>query len=347
MAKKLFINGNKDCIPYSDKMECNYDSKDATLEIYIKFPMENMQDNAADFEAIAFSAWSIKSGLKITLKFDSVDWGGQFPLTNYLNRQNKTEEMSCYQHYMRFLYRACKMKSLYKNFSIHKDNASEVTLFENLFEQAKCDKNLCMTLPESQSEVKKENKLTENHLEKWFVIKTGDDNDTNPVVQKLKSDTNVGQLYDQFPCGLFYDKFPPEEENRIFNRGCFDLWGVDTNNNICLFELKKPSNKNLGIISELFFYSCIFKDFKDPNIEKSYTKLRGFDLFLSANNKVKAYFLVPIFHSFIEKHIDKIIDVMNQRNDDVEYGYVKFDVNDILNDNIFQNLHTEWNVFNN
>lgn len=345
MAKKLFINGNKDCIPYSDKMECNYDSKDITLEIYIKFPMENMQEDYANFEAIAFSVWSIAPNVKVVLKFDHSDWGDKFPLPNYIDSQNKKRVSSYYQHYMRFLYRAYKMRSLYKNFTIYKENVSEVDLFENLFKGAKSSNSLCITVPKSKSSVKDQDKITENHIEKWFVIKSRDENNTNTEVNKLKSQTNVGYLYDQFPCGLFYDVNTPSEEKRIFNTGYFDLWGIDENNDICLFELKKPGNTKLGIISELFFYSCLAKDFKDIGKPNDRKKVRGYNVFMNANKKIKAYFLVPEFHSFIDNHIDSIIKVMNKRADGVEYDYIKFNYENISKDDSMISIKKEWGNF--
>ena len=128
------------------------------------------------------------------------------------------------------------------------------------------------------------------------------------------------KLYDQFPCGLFYED--KNEQNRLFNRGAFDLWGVDNEGNICLFELKEEKNHSLGIISELFFYSCLIKDFKS--------------------------FLAPKLYSFIKDNLNAVLEKMNERNDGVIYDYIKFDQKKIVKPEktdveiFIKNLKEEW-----
>lgn len=332
---ELLIGG--EIIPYSTNIDCNYDDRNQRLEINIKHPDCNMQYDYADFEAIAFSAWSLFSDLNIVLKYNCLEWGHKFPLP-IEGKKVKSNIL----HYMRFLYRAYKMRSLYGKFTIHNENNKEVDTFARLYESALKNKKFCMTIPNKESSV---GDGLEARLEKWFVLKSYDKPEGNVVVNMLKQKTGATVLYDQFPCGLFYDSFPPDDAKRIFPRGAFDLWSITESKDLCLFELKKPTNVGLGIISELFFYSCVCKDFKEPSLEKGSTKIRGFDVFLSANNKIKAYFLIPQFHPFIEKHKDEIIKIMNQRNDDVKYDYIKFDIDNILEDNSFQNLDVEWNSF--
>lgn len=350
MAKNLKIMGSIEKLPISSYIEYTYLSDNATLELYIKYPYENMQNNKADFEAITFAVWSVNPDIKIVLKYKHWEWGNQIPPIydkKEMEREQKEEktEGNIY-HYMRFLYRAYKMKTLYGNFSIAPQNDSEVGLFGDLFENAKTSNNLYMTTSDSESSVKNsEDELTENNLEKWFVLKSHAVNGIHSEVQYLRKLTGVCELYDQFPCGLFYDANTPSEEKRIFNTGYFDLWGTDENNDICLFELKKPGNKGLGIISELFFYSCLAKDFKDIGKPNDKKKVRGYNVFLNANKKIKAYFLVPEFHSFIDGHIDSIINVMNKRTDGVEYGYIKFNYENISKDDSMINIKREWENF--
>ena len=77
-----------------------------------------------------------------------------------------------------------------------------------------------------------------------------------------------------------------------------------------MYELKEDKNKHLGIISELFFYSCLMSDFKKIAPDKG-TDQRGFSKFLQANNKIKAFFLAPSFHSFIDgPNLDNILTVI-------------------------------------
>ena len=43
------------------------------------------------------------------------------------------------------------------------------------------------------------------------------------------------------------------------------------------------------------------------------------------SSRIKAYFLVPKFHSFIERNLDGILLAMNARKDNVTYDAIKFD----------------------
>jgi hypothetical protein len=61
------------------------------------------------------------------------------------------------------------------------------------------------------------------------------------------------KLYNQLPRGLFERSVC--NDNRVFPTGFFDLWGVDQNNDLWLFELKGKDNQAAGILSELFFYA--------------------------------------------------------------------------------------------
>lgn len=115
------------------------------------------------------------------------------------------------------------------------------------------------------------------------------------------------------------------------------IYGVnEEDKQLFLFELKDKKNKSLGIISELFFYSCVINDLtrvkgkleaKGKMKGKSY---RGYHKFPSEEWEVCAYFLAPEFYSFMNKEedLEKIIREMNQRGDNVHYGAIRFDRED-------------------
>ena len=347
----LKITGSDEKLPISSKIEYAYTNDGTTLELYVKKPFENMQTDEADFEAISFAVWSVNPDIKVVLKYNCLEWGNKFPLPTYIDNSNQKRVKANIQHYMRFLYRAHKMKTLYANFSVNPQNDKEVSLFGSLLYDAETCNNLCMTVPEKKSEVKakaeSETKLKENHLEKWFVLKSHNENDIHSEVQRLRNETGVHKLYDQFPCGLFYDGVKQSEEKRLFNTGYFDLWGFNENRDFCLFELKALNNKKLGIISELFFYSCFAHDFKCLAKSNDRKRVRGYNVLARAikDAKIKAYFLVPDLHSFIDSHIDDIIKVMNKRTDGVEYSYIKFNYDNIAKDDSMINLENEWKNF--
>ena len=76
--------------------------------------------------------------------------------------------------------------------------------------------------------------------------------------------------------------------------------------------------------------------------------IRGFDSFIKARDGfLHAYFLVPEFHPFMERHLDEILNAMNKSKDKkIIYGYIKFDQQKLMggkDDETFINiLEKEW-----
>ena len=349
-------------LQYSSKICCvpevlTKDTKELKINIgsygSVPFATTNVQKDYADFESIIFVVWGILPECRIVLKFDELEWSKSFPIdykvfeksvSKELNKKSINTEI---QHYMRFLYRIMNLKRSYNLFDVDESNKEELATFERIFSKASTEKKFKITHPETDSDIKITKSITENHLEKWFVLNTNKGDITHVIPEFSKVGSIV--LYDQFPCGLFYETV--NEKNRILNRGAFDLWGINDNEEICLFELKKKGNTGLGIISELFLYSCLIKDFKQfsisDNIGLEYK--RGFDSFLKAkSDRIHAYFLVPKIHPFIKKHLDKIIEAMNNNRDKgIIYGCVEFDQTSVLNgkdeEEFIKSLNLEWN----
>ena len=341
-------------LDYSSAIDLNL--KGNTLEIKINNPDANMQTDFADFEAIAFCARSSNANLKIVLNYDALCWDGNdwgknpidFTKVNRIGQGNNGVEAK-YCHYARFLYRAWKMNTLYEWFEIGSVNGKEVSKFGDLYETALNDNKLFFNDPSKDSGIKDGTEITENHLEKWFVLNI---RKKNTKVENLLQ--NVSELHDQFPCGLFYGSSYDEAvhcKNRIFNTGYFDLWGHNNGKEVYLFELKKDGNNKLGIISELFFYSCLMKDFIhivkttefQNHVDNKKTFYRGFKEFVEQaknSDSVKAFFLVPDFHPFItgnnnaENNMKALLGVMNTRKDNVQFGRCWFNQGDIVGNDV-------------
>ena len=134
---------------------------------------------------------------------------------------------------------------------------------------------------------------------------------------KKKYDTIDHQL----PVGLFdgvvkdTTHFTPGKLSQI------DIWAID-GNTFMIFELKKPGNNKLGIISELMFYTNVVNDLLSHNIliseekakkavNKSY---RSFDKFYETYtgarkiNQIKSVFLADELHSLINDDVLKLIN---------------------------------------
>ncbi len=121
----------------------------------------------------------------------------------------------------------------------------------------------------------------------------------------------------QLPIGLFYDVVSKETHYSPGNKSAIDIWAINKNE-LILFELKKPNNKPLGIISEIMYYTNVMNDllshrinFERPDeslnvskaIEKNY---RNFGVFYEAYAKgtirsIKAVLLTCGIHPLITK----------------------------------------------
>lgn len=277
-----------------------------------------------------------------------MNWNNKFPLPNFMDKRGVLKVSSDLQHYMRFLYRVSKMRKLYSDFDIDPSNQREITAFESAFNQALQQGLFSITEPKSKSNLKSGIKVTENHLEKWFVLESRNVVNVNSELNSVRDITKVDKLYDQLPCGLFYGKNGPSEQGRIFNTGYFDLWGINNNKDLCIFELKTVGNKKLGIISELFFYSCLAQDFQLIISHKYICNERGFNIFKSANKTIKAYFLAPEWHPFIDSNLNNIVKEMNKRNDGVIYEFIKFEYNKVVGNNSYDfinDIAKRWSTF--
>ena len=129
------------------------------------------------------------------------------------------------------------------------------------------------------------------------------------------------------------------KKNRKFPTGYFDLWGINEDDNLCIFELKKPQgNDHIGIVSELFFYAWFAYEYYGANINDRASKrwARGYGELVARSkrlqngkNSVKAYFLVKQFRSGLDEKIDNILELLNSalRNQGVAmtFGVVRYD----------------------
>ena len=351
----------------------------------LPYATRNLQTDSADFEAICFAIWSLLPDCRFELSYAPLSWGKCFP-PDYENCDSrllplreknlrlKAEKKkpstdtpeSRIRHYMRFLYRVMKMRKLYGDlFSVAKENRAEVDAFAVLYEKAMADGRLLMDIPKAKSDIKDgegrkkngESVVSENHLEKWFVL--------HPDCTEIVDACGEVRLFDQLPCSLFCGDTLADisKKNQLLNTGYFDLWGKNASE-LHLFELKRLGNDKLGVISELFFYSCLMKDFMQiaprqfaanavANSEKP--DARGFDDFVAfakENRFLRTHFLVPRVYSFFaEPEVrEGLLRAMNRRADGVAYDFIVFDQNKLVGgesqaqiQDFLKKLKKEWN----
>ncbi len=125
----------------------------------------------------------------------------------------------------------------------------------------------------------------------------------------------------QFPVGLFDYKVSSKTYFTTGRKSAIDIWAIK-DKMFYIFELKKPGNKPLGIISELMFYTNVVNDlfshriqYKPDNqlkkaIEKNY---RGFGDFYKvyANGSIasiSAILLADSFHPLITNELLEFIN---------------------------------------
>ena len=134
--------------------------------------------------------------------------------------------------------------------------------------------------------------------------------------------TDYDAIDHQFPVGLFDGKAADETQFTPAGNSQIDIWGV-REEEFTIFELKKPGNKRLGIISELMFYTNVVCDLLHHNIfidknraERAIqNKFRGFDTFydiysgVKSVSKIRAVFLAEEFHTLFN---DGVLELINQ-----------------------------------
>ncbi len=296
---------------------------DDTIEIFIKKPYENMQNDAACFEGVALILKILGGYNKITLDFNEVNWNGLF--------ENLVPEQC---HFMRFLYRLYIFDSAFTWFEIAPNKKDIINGFIEKI------KTPVANYPSSESTYNP-NKGIEHQIEKSFCDQQ---KEKDYFINLFHNQTNkiLTCIHDQYPNGLFNKEI--SDKNRIFPTGYFDLWGITDNNELCVFELKRKDNRPLGILSELIFYANFALEFllvkKCIPLDTNKTYRGYYDIITAINkncDKINAYFLTHIedLHPAIKNHKKEIINYLNQINKNITYSFIFFDQDEVpINYNI-------------
>jgi len=270
-----------------------YNEDNNTYRLHIKsdYTSKNMQtnENAIDSWALILNRWLGKNII--------LDW--DFP------------KNICDLHYQRFLYR--------------------INEFERYF-------NPLISL--SQNAKNNLNDLRINENEEYYTNSPSKTNRNKPVKIPLKSEddyevfflqnsqlfnsvlqgaTKKHSFFRQLPVGLFKKEvFIP---NAIFThkKSAIDLISWDKDN-LFIYELKKPNNKSIGIISELFFYTR----FMSAVIKKQFLLPKKSNLQFSNIKSIKSYMLVKKdnIHPLIDK---ELLNFLNTK--DLFFGVIFYEFN--------------------
>lgn len=277
---------------------------------------ENGMNANMQTDASAFEGWAIC--LKAWLP----------ELINNINIERGKPIDSSGQHYQRLLYRLDKFTTIY-SWAHTRSFKEEIDNFK------KKNRNVFINVPKSK--VSNSAAHCEAQLERNFCQENKDKYDV---------------IDQQLPVRLFNDEI--KEDNAITPKSYLDIWSIKDDTLLRIFELKLPTNTEIGIISELMFYVNVMTDvingkFKIPfsSKDKSYRSFK--QLFEFQKNKkckkIEGVFLADNLHSGIKNKLEEVLHIINGGNFgfNIEYLYEKprfVDVT-ITKDDIKENIDME------
>jgi hypothetical protein len=249
---------------------------------------KNMQTDNAAFEgwAICLKAWLPNIIETVELKWDVP------------HNIEKNDNKWC--HYRRFLYRVLRFSEQYPWFSISNSNINEVENFKR--ELHSLQNNNFSKIPDPKGDF---DKLSETSVE--FLL-------SSDLSGNMIKEYDLDFIDRQFPVGIKRNK------EKFFTSGlsAIDLWGAK-NETLTIIELKYipegPKSKNIkvGIISELFMYSCIMRDIITGFIIRpDYTPNKNEDRFydnIKNYSQIRANMLANEYHPLIENK--EVIHIFN------------------------------------
>ena len=253
-------------------------------ELTLLVKNEGLKANMQNNEA-AFESWAI--ALKYYLKdieTITIDWERDF-----------SNGEDGFLHYNRFVYRLAKFVQTYSWARSAKTIPAIPTML------------YCNVGTEEAASADKHSLGSEGWLECKYVEEHSMDYDV---------------INHQFPVGLFHEKVSGTTYYTTGRKSAIDIWAIK-DDCLSIFELKKPGNKDLGIISELMFYTNILDDILSHRImyeeESKNVKLavegdiRGFKKFhevyeKGSINKIESIFLADNLHPLLS---DELIDFIN------------------------------------
>ncbi len=189
--------------------------------------LSNMQTDGSAFEgwALVIKRWTDYE--KVILK-----WGKPENIDN--------------QHYQRFLFRVIHFVKLFPLWVVVHDDCKVFILDSKIVQGWTYFVNvptINRTKPDPTT------LKGESQLEALFLV--------DPTLKKITSAFTIDR---QLPVGVF-STYPISTKYQIFTgkKSAIDLWGLTYEDKLLLFELKDHTNKSVGIVSELLFYSNIMR----------------------------------------------------------------------------------------
>ena len=138
----------------------------------------------------------------------------------------------------------------------------------------------------------------------------------------------------QLPVGVFKGNISKEASMFTYGHSAIDLWGIK-DDALYIFELKKSTNKKVGIISEALFYLWVMSDTINKKFKYeiigSIPQYRNFNRLYSAIeeervSKIKSMLLIEELHPLISKETLYLINSrLNRDNLEMNTQYYKYE----------------------
>lgn len=284
----------------------NIYTNDEDDSLYIRLEGDSISSNMQN-DAAAFEGW----GLCILSRLDSikrvvVDWD---------------EPSDKNGHYRRFLYRLYKIMQYFGDiFTVEQSKRQCLDLFVKEYYDSN---NLVLNYPNSKatkaSNIKSKN--SEAYIEARFKEDKIFDNFMDVVDRQL-------------PVGVFKENISKETSMFTYGHSAIDLWGIK-DDALYIFELKKSTNKKVGIISEALFYLWVMSDTINKKFKYeiigSIPQYRNFNRLYSAIeeeriSKIKSVLLIEDLHPLISKETLYLINSrLNRYNLEMSIQYYKYE----------------------
>jgi len=128
----------------------------------------------------------------------------------------------------------------------------------------------------------------------------------------------------QLPVGVFESSISAGSAIFPSRKSAIDLWGISKDNDLLIFELKVKGNKKAGIISELYFYSCVMQKLQTKMFE---FKKDNDSSRIEGTKKIKAYFLAPELHPLIDSVL--LGEMNTPLCPDIEFHYININIDSL------------------
>jgi len=269
------------------------------IEISSKAIFENMQNDSSAFEAWAIILKAYISNIsRVVFKWED-------PLLHFTLPNNR-------QHYQRFLFRMRRFTDSYDWADIDKSNLVSFLQYVIPSDGTNILNIPSKKRPRNYKVLKSLSQYSESELEEFIMSHDL----TNREFLKF---SNLKIVDNQLPVGVFKER--KSNTTKIFtgSKSAIDIWGINKQNEVCIYELKNSKNKKVGCLTEMLFYSFLINDVIKGDLVFESLDYPGLKDIKNAK-RVNCFLLAPNTHSLINT---AVFDVLNKTNSGITYGNMK------------------------